>query len=137
MEGNYLIAYTVEKACWSQNPVQGKLLVENPQKENAYIGIAVHHASNLRFVKELMVTVTLFGENGTVIGRHYHAYHQRPGLPHYGKNWILPGDGFYTIQVQIDALDLIWEGLMGGKFTSNIIELEFPHVMITTGQQFS
>jgi hypothetical protein len=136
IEGDYLIAYLVEKARELQYLKEGQVM-EKPQNENAYIGIAVHSASDLHFIKKLIVMVTVIDERGTVIGKQQHLYHPRPRLHNYGMNWILPADGLYTIRVHIENSDLKWERDMKDNNPPEVVEVEFPHVMIQTGQHIS
>ena len=138
IEGDYLIAYLVERARELQYLNEGEgPQIEKPQNENAYIGIAVHSASDLHFIKKLIVMVTVIDEMGTVIGKQQHLYHPRPGLHNYGMNWILPGDGLYSIRVRIETPDLKWGGDMKDNDPPEVVEVEFPHVMIQTGQHIS
>jgi hypothetical protein len=137
VEGDYLIAYLVEKARRLIYLKDGIKIIQKPQKENAYIGFAVHSASDLNFIKELTLMVTILDETGKTIGRHQHLYHPRPGLHHYGMNWLLPGDGLYTIRVHIETPDFILGGNMNGDRSKEIVQVEFSQVLIQTGQQFS
>jgi hypothetical protein len=136
-QGDYLIAYLVEKAHWEHYLKDGKLVVEKPKFENAYIGIAVHRVSDLRFIEKLTVTVTIVDEKGHEIGKQKHVYHNRPGLHHYGLNWRLPHSGLYTLRVRVDALDLKWRGNKEDDFTPGVVEVDFPNVLIRTGEQIS
>jgi hypothetical protein len=137
IEGDYLIAYTVEKARWLKYSDAGVPHVSKPEDYNAYIGIAVHRRSNLHFVPNLTVFVTVIDEHGNVIGKQQHQYHARPGLHHYGMDWKLPGNGRYTLRVWIDGLDLGWSSRHEGESAHGIITVEFPHVFIQPGQQIS
>jgi len=137
VEGDYLIAYLVEKARGFVYLQDGIKVFHTPQKENAYIGIAVHSASDLNFIKELTVIITVLDEMGKSIGRHQHLYHPRPGLHHYGMNWVLPGDGLYTIRVYIENPNFQSGANMNGVRSKEFVQVEFPHVLIQAGQQFS
>jgi hypothetical protein len=81
--------------------------------------------------------VTVIDEKGSEIGKQRHFYHKRPQIHNYGMNWILPGDGFYTIRVQIDPSDLKREGNVNDKTPPEIVEVEFPNILIQTGQHIS
>jgi hypothetical protein len=137
IEGDYLIAYMVEKARELQYLKDGLEVMKKLQYENAFIGIAVHSTSDLRFIQNLIVMVTVIDERGRVIGKQQHLYHPRPGLHNYGKNWKLPGDGLYTLQVHLDFPDLQWERDLKDIRGPESVEVEFPHVMIQTGQHIS
>lgn len=137
IKGDYLIAYMVEKARELQYLKEGEEVMEKLQNENAYIGIAVHSASDLHFIENLIVMVTVIDEKGSVIGKQRHFYHKRPQIHYYAMNWILPGDGLYTLQVQIDPSALKWEGGMNDKKPHEIVKVEFPHILIQTGQHIS
>jgi len=101
------------------------------------LGLRFILLSDLHFIENLIVMVTLIDEKGSVIGKQRHFYHKRPQIHYYAMNWILPGDGLYTIQVQIDASDLKWEGNMNDKNPPEIVEVEFPNILIQTGQHIS
>ena len=134
-EGAYLIAYITEYARRFQYLKKGEMVDKKPKNENAYIGIAVHNASDLHFIKKLTVNVTVIDKNGNVIGKKQHLLHQRPGLLHYGMNWTLPGDGLYTLRVRIDTAELKSEGTTEDNLPQGFVEVEFPHVMIQTGKK--
>ena len=136
IEGGYLIAYLVEKARKLQYLKEGEITQE-PKNENAYIGIAVHSESDLQFIKNLIVMVTVIDERGNVIGNQQHLYHPRPELHNYGMNWVLPGDGLYTIRVHVGPANLKRGGDMKNNKTPGIVEVEFPHIRIQTGQHNS
>ena len=129
--GEYLIAYMVEKRRETQSLKEGESVMEQSQNENAFIGIAIHSASDLHFIENLIVTVTVIDEKELIIGKQRHFVHKSPKLHYYGKNWALPGDGLYTIRVQIDS-----SNLKDGKNQEDV-EVEFTNVMIYTGQDIN
>ncbi len=137
IEGGYLIAYMVEEARELQFLNEGEQVVKALHNENAYIGIAVHSATDFHFIKNLIVIVTVIDEKGNVIGKQRHFYHRRPQTHNYGMNWILPCDGLYTIQVYVEPSDFKWEEDVNEGTSPAIVEVEFPHVMIKTGQHIS
>ena len=137
IEGEYLIAYMVEKARILQYLKDGLEVMEKLQNENAYIGIAVHSTSDLRFIQNLIVMVTLIDESGHIVGQQQHYYHPRPGLQNYRKNWVLPGNGVYTLRAHVDFPDLKWGADIKDNKTAESVEVDFPHVMIKTGQHVS
>ena len=134
-EGPYLIAYIVERARWFQYLENDQEVNEEPKNENAFIGIAVHDVSDFHFVKDLKMSVTVTDEKGDLIGKQQHFYHPRPGLHNYGRNWILPGDGHYTIRVEIDPPDPK-NGEVPLEKRSRVV-VYFQNVMIHTGHQIS
>lgn len=137
IEGDFLIDLILEKARLFQYLSNGMEITEKPYGKNAYIGIAVHHATDLHFIQGLSVMVTVIDANGYDVGKQRHFYHPRPGLHHYGSNWKLPGEGRYTLRVQIETPAPKWGEYLENAIFPKRVEVDFPSVMIRIGQQTS
>jgi hypothetical protein len=137
IEGNYLIAYSLEYARDLTYGEEGDPQWQKLHEENAHIGIAVHDATNLRFITGLTVFVTVATQSGDVIGSFEHPFLKRPNLYHYGRNWKLPGDGRYTLQVRIEIPDAVLRKEYPERALLTPVEVEFKNVAIKTGQKIS
>jgi hypothetical protein len=137
INGGYLIAFSTEYARNLSFPSKGRPRWQSLKKENAHIGIAVHDEKDLHFIVGLTVTVSVMDSNGNDIGTKIHPLLLRPGLYHYGVNWVLPGDGEYTIHVKIETPEtMLYNEENNTRYlTSN--EVNFFHVNIKTGQKIS
>ena len=135
--GNYLVSYVVEEAEGMYSLQEGQLVWHNPQLENAHIEIGVQDGSDLRFLPELSVFVTVIDEKGEEIGTHQHPFLWHPWLYHYGRNWRLPGDGKYTIHVHIDPPAFMRHDKTNGKRYEEPVDVEFLNVEVKTGQKKS
>lgn len=128
IEGDLLFALIIEKARWLQFIQNDQRIMKKPDFENAYIGVAIHSTKDFHFIKDLSVNVSVYDQKGTLIGEHQHFYHPRPELHNYGQNWILPGDGIYSIVVKIENQN---------DETGKNYSVKFSNVKIQTGQHIS
>lgn len=135
--GNFVVAYAVEDAEGMYHKVDGKLEWREPKNENAHIEITACDAGDGRFVPGLNVHVTVIDSNGKTVGRHQQHFLWHPWLYHYGRNWELPGDGAYTLKVEIDAPDFPRHDKKNGNRYAEPVEVTFENVQIKTGQKIS
>lgn len=130
----YLVGYAVEQAegmyAWSD----GKLEWQEPGDENPHAEIAVRDVADGRFVPGLHVTATLVDAEGTEIGTHDRPVLWHPMLYHYGRDWVVPGDGEYTLRVHIDPPRFMRHGEINGKRFAEPVDVEFTGVHVKTGQ---
>jgi uncharacterized protein involved in high-affinity Fe2+ transport len=115
----------------------GKLVWHQPQDENAHIEISVRDRADGRFVPELTVTLTVSDENGKEIGTHQQPFLWHPWLYHYGRNWVLPGSGRYTLRVRIEPPTWSRHDLKNGLRYAEPVEVEFPGAQVDVGQKHS
>ena len=137
VQGNFLIAYSLEFARNLTYSSEGDLQFQKLNGENAYICIAVHDAADLHFIKKLAVRVTVLDQKGFVTGSFNHPLIERPDFYHYGRNWNLPGDGKYTLRVRIEVPDGVESDENSVQVSSLPVEVEFKNVDIKTGQKLS
>ncbi len=135
--GNYVIAYAVEDAEGMYHLKEGELVWHEPQDENAHIEITAYDAGDGRFVPELEVYLTVLDQEGREVGRHRQPFLWHPWLYHYGRNWKLPGDGTYTLKVEIEAPTFHRHDKKNGLRYAEKVEVVFDKVMIKTGQKKS
>lgn len=133
--GNYMVSYAVEAAEGTYHLMDGGLVWHEPETENAHIEIAIQDGSDLRFVPGLTVHVTVIDQYNEVIGTHQQPFLWHPWLYHYGRNWVLSGEGEYTLRVHIDAPDFMRHDKENGKRYADPVDVEFRNVRIKTGQK--
>ena len=136
--GEYLVGYAVENAEGLYDYEGEKNLVwHEPRDENAHIEIVVCDAADRRFVPGLDVTVTVVDRTGHVVGTHLQPYLWHPWLYHYGRNWVLPGDGTYSLRVLIEPPRYSRHDKKNGKRFAEPVTLEFSDIRVKTGQKRS
>lgn len=135
--GNFVVALAVEEAEGMYHKINGKLEWQEPGDENIHIEVTACDAADGRFVPGLAVHVTVTDEKDKQVGRHQHHFLWHPWLYHYGRNWQLPGDGKYTVKVEIDAPDFARHDKENGKRYAEPVEVVFENVQIETGQKLS
>lgn len=135
--GDYLVAYAVEHAEGMYALEGGELKWHNPEDANAHIEISVRDAADNRFIPGLDITVAVDDAQGERVGEHIQPFLWHPWLFHYGRNWILPTDGEYTLHVHIKAPPFMRHDRLNGKRYSKDVDVEFRKVKISTGRKVS
>lgn len=135
--GDYLIGYAVEDAEGMYMLQAGELVWYDPREENAHIEISVRDAADGRFIPGLTVRLSVFDSDDNEVGTHIQPFIWHPWLYHYGRNWVLPGDGLYTFHVYIEAPDFPRHDRANGRRYAESVEIEFTGVQIETGQKLS
>lgn len=134
--GDYLVGYAVEKAEGMYRlDENGELVWEEPQDENLHLEVSVRDAADGRFIPNLTVHARLIDSSGNDVGLHRQPFIWHPWLYHYGRNWKVPGDGDYTLQVRVEAPNFHRHDKKNGKRYAEDVEVEFGNVKITTGQK--
>ena len=133
--GNYVVAYAVESAEGMYKFNNGELKWQDPGKKNIHIEISVRDGADDRFIPGLDVSVTVMDDSGKEIGSHNQEFLWHPWLFHYGRNWELPGDGKYTLKVDIKAPKFMRHDKKNGLRFAEDVEVVFENVKITTGQK--
>jgi hypothetical protein len=135
--GDFLIGYAVEHAEGLYVMEGGRLVWHNPTNENAHLEIVVQDASDKRFIPGLTVHATLIDGSGREVGTHRQPFLWHPWLFHYGLNWVVPGDGEYTLRMQVEAPDFMRHDKENGKRYAQPVKVEFRNVKTRTGQKIS
>ena len=133
--GDYLIAYAVEKAEGMYVPRDGKLEWMAPERENIHIELAVRDKADGRMIPGLDIDVTLVDEGGTEIGTHRQPLLWHPYLYHYGRNWIIPGDGTYSLRVRFPAPQFHRHDKKNGKRFAEGADVTFRNVELKAGRE--
>jgi len=132
--GDYLVGYAIEEAEGMYEWRDGDVSWRDPGDENIHVEVAVRDASDGRFVPCLKVMVTLVGPDGNEVGTHELPLLWHPMIYHYGRNWILPADGDYTMRVKIEPPTFMRHDEVNGRRFLEAVEVEFSGVQVKRGQ---
>ena len=139
--GDFVIAFAQEKAegmYHLRGPGQLEWM-EPEAAQNCHLEVSVRDAADDRFVPFLTVRATLTREDGPQAGAHVGPvdvpFLWHPGLYHYGRDLELPGDGQYTLRVEVDAPTFARHDKVNGKRYAEAVTAEFRHVQIKTGRE--
>ncbi|GAB4510789.1 MAG: hypothetical protein OHK0046_08000 [Anaerolineae bacterium] len=135
--GDYLVGYAVEHAEGMYMLQGGELVWYDPRDENAHIEISVRDAADGRFIPGLTVRVSVLDSNEREVGTNEHPFIWHPWLYHYGRNWVLPGDGEYILHIYIEAPEFPRHDKANGLRYARPAEVEFQNVRIETGRKIS
>ena len=134
-QGDYLVAYAFEKAEGMYMPRDGKLEWMAPERENIHIEVAVRDRADGRMIPALDIDVTLIDDAGKEIGTHRQPLLWHPYLYHYGRNWIIPGDGTYSLRVRFPAPQSHRHDKTNGKRFAEGADVMFKNVKLKTGRE--
>lgn len=133
--GDYIVGYAQEKAEGLYVPKDGgQLQWVEPTDENCHLEISVSDAADQRFVPNLTIRATLTAADGEEVGPFEVPFIWHPGLYHYGRNLTVPGDGTYTLSVEIDPPEFNRHDEKNGDRYAEAVEVTFENVDIKTGQ---
>jgi hypothetical protein len=132
--GDYAIGYAVEEAEGMYVRADGGFKWQEPDDENLHLEIAVRDAADGRFIPGVRVTATLVAPDGTEVGTEEHPLLWHPMIYHYGRNWRVPGDGEYTLRVNVDPPEFARHDEINGRRFTEPVEVEFAGVDVKTGQ---
>lgn len=132
--GEYSIAVVVENAEGLWHLDGGELRWQEPPDGNAHVEVAVRDAADGRFIPGLAVQVTITAADGQQVGSHEQPFLWHPWLYHYGRNWLLPGEGDYRIHVRIEPPTFHRHDHNNGKRFTEPVEIELTR-HITPGQK--
>lgn len=133
--GPYLVAYAVEEAEGMYHKQDGELVWQPPESENIHVEVSVRDAADGRFVPNLNIHVRLIDSNENDVGYHKQPFVWHPWLYHYGRNWQVPGDGDYTMEIHIEAPDFPRHDKKNGQRYAEDVAVRFAPVKIETGQE--
>ena len=132
--GDYLVGYAVEEAEGMWRREEGEMVWVEPDEENVHVEVSVRDAEDGRFVPGLDVSVRLVADDGTEVGNHVMPFLWHPWLYHYGRNWTVPGDGLYRMEVHIGAPDFPRHDSKNGCRYTEPVDVVFEGVDIETGK---
>jgi uncharacterized protein involved in high-affinity Fe2+ transport len=133
--GEYLVGYAVEKAEGMYRLRDGALEWMAPQGENLHVEVVVRDGADGRFLPGLTVHAELLDSGGRSVGRHEQPFLWHPTLFHYGRNWTVPGDGEYTLRVDIAVPEWMRHDKDNGRRFTQPVRVEFTRVPVKTGNE--
>lgn len=133
--GDYLIAYAAEKAEGMYVPKDGGLEWQAPTDENIHIEVSVRDRADGRLIPGLDIDVTVIDKDGKEVGTHRHPLLWHPYLYHYGRNWVLPEEGTYTLRVRFPVPQFHRHDKVNGKRFAQGADVTFKDVELKTGRE--
>ena len=133
--GDYLVAFVQENAEGMYELEDGRLVWrEAPEEANAHLEIAVADAADGRFVPALDISLTVSdGDRELFTTTMPFLWH--PYLYHYGTNAKVPGEGPYTVRVQIQAPTFMRHDPVNGKRYAEPVQVTFEDRRFTPGRK--
>lgn len=132
--GDVIVALAIEKAEGMYVMEDGELTWREPGTENTHVEISVRDASDNRFVPGLSVHVTIHDADGSEVAADEVSYLWHPWLYHYGKNFTLPGDGRYNLDVKVKAPTYHRHDKENGRRYAEEVTVTFRDVPIEVGK---
>jgi len=134
--GDYVVALIIEQAEGMYAPDDSGRLVwrEAPEEANAHIEVAVADGADGRFVPGLDVTVTVLNGEQELFGAAA-SFLWHPFLHHYGYNVRVPGEGPYTVLVEIAPPSWMRHDPVNGKRYESAIDVVFDDVSFEPGRK--
>lgn len=131
--GDYLVGYAIEEAEGMYVMRNGDLVWQEPDG-NLHVEIVVRDASDGRFVPGLDVSVTMYDAEGNELGTNRQDMVWHPMLYHYAHNWTVPGDGAYSMKVEVGAAPFRRHDEVNGKRFAEPVTVTFEQIQAETGQ---
>lgn len=135
-EGDYIVGLAQERAegmYMLEEP--GKLSWKEPGDKNCHIEVSVSDRADKRFIPGLSIKATLESAEGKKIGPFKVPFLWHPGLYHYGANIKVPGDGKYTVTVEIAPPDFMRHDKINGQRYKDAVTVEFKNFAVKAGQE--
>lgn len=134
-QGDYIVGFAQEEAEGMYRLESGELQWTEPAGgDNCHLEILVASAADRRFLPHLTVEATLTDESGREVGPERMPFVWHPGVYHYGKNLELPGDGTYTLTVEIAPAEFPRHDEQNGDRFADGVEVRFEDIEIETGR---
>nr|WP_240148917.1 iron transporter [Halorubellus sp. JP-L1] len=111
----------------------GDLEWEEPDDENCHVEVAVCDGDDGRFLPELDVSVAVL-DGDEAVAEFEPQFLWHPGLHHYGDNVKIPGDGAYSIRVDVEPPGFERHDEENGDRYRDAVQVTFDDVQLTTGQ---
>lgn len=112
----------------------GHLEWREPPDANCHLEVSVSDAGDGRFIPYLEIRATL-EKAGQRIGPVEVPFVWHPGLYHYGINLKVPGDGAYTITVEIAPPRFMRHDKVNGKRYADPVTTIFRDFQVKTGHE--
>lgn len=133
--GDYIVAIAQERAEGMYHLMGNDLMWHEAGTSNCHLEVSVRDAADERFIPALDVTATLTPKGGEAMEPTKVPFIWHPGLYHYGVNLTLPGDGPYTVQVDIAVPTFMRHDKINGKRYAKPVTATFKKFAIKTGKE--
>ena len=134
--GDYIVGFAQEKAEGLYRMRDGELTWEEPsESQNCHLEVMVASAAEGRFLPGMTVRATLTDAQGDEVGPKEIPFVWHPGVYHYGRNLELPGEGTYTITVEVEPATFPRHDRENGNRYAEPVEVKFEDVQIKTGRR--
>jgi hypothetical protein len=133
--GDYIIGIAQERAEGMYHMMDGKLVWHEAGNTNCHLEVSVRDAADERFVPYLTVRATLTPRGGKPMRPVTVPFVWHPGLYHYGTNLKVPGDGRYTILIEIAPPDFMRHDKTNGRRYAKPVSVTFRNFEIKTGKE--
>lgn len=132
--GDCLVAFAQEEAeGMSVQGTNGDLEWREPDDENCYVETAVCDGDDGRFLPGLDVSVTVLDDEESV-AEFEPEFLWHPGVFHYGANMTIPGDGAYTVRVDVEPPGFARHDRTNGDRYTDGVQMTFEDVRPETGR---
>lgn len=131
--GDYLVGYAIEEAEGMYEWSDGEIVWRDPGEDNLHVEVAVRDAGDGRFVPGVRVEATLIDPDGNEVGTHEQPLLWHPMIYHYGRNWLVPADGEYTLRVHIEPPTFMRHDEVNGRRFLEAVDVEFTGVKVERG----
>jgi len=128
--GDYLVSYAVEDAEGMYHLENGELIWREPEEENIHLEVGVRDAADGRFIPNLIIHARLVDSENNDAGYHRQPFVWHPWLYHYGRNWHIPKEGDYRLEIHIEAPDFPRHDKRNGQRYADDVDVEFSPVKI-------
>lgn len=112
----------------------GMLEWQEPSEENVHVEVSVRDAADNRFIPGLDVSVRLLGDAGEEVAAGTLPMLWHPWLYHYGSKFTIPGDGTYSVTVEVAAPTFGRHDQENGERYTDDVIVEFAGVAVETGK---
>ena len=134
--GDYVVGFAQEKAEGLYRMQNGSLeWAKPPEGANCHLEVLVASAADGRFLPGMTVRATLEDQAGNEVGPERIPFVWHPGVYHYGKNIELPGEGIYTITVEVEPAEFPRHDEKNGQRFDEPVEVRFEDIRIEPGQR--
>lgn len=134
--GEYLVGVAQEHAEGLYRMVDDHFTWQEPSAdENCHLEVMVADATDGRFLPHLDVHATIEDGGDTEFGPEPIPFVWHPGVHHYGRNLELPGDGNYTVVVDIEPAAFRRHDRTNGDRYTEPVEVRVEGLPFATGRK--
>lgn len=133
--GDMIVAIAQERAEGMYHLMGGDLMWHEAGSSNCHLEVSVRDAADERFIPYLDVTATLTLKGEEPMEPVTVPFIWHPGLYHYGVNMTLPGDGRYTVQIDVAVPTFHRHDKVNGKRYVKPVSVTFRNFEIKTGKE--